>query len=423
MKKILLSVSIILFSFFSKAQIFSQNFDGTTDYTTLVSSTTPNSNQFNAIGTAGANTTVGIVGSKLKYTRTTAANTSGSFTRNTDFSPVPQIIIYKVDIELTGNTTNQTSAAVLQVGSGFSSTSNSAEGISSVHSRFSLNMETTAGQFSVRDIKSGTNGPGVYSGSQTLTWVINNSLSSYSYTPPSGIGTETVAADTWDLFLGNTKELNDRIAQTGTIDLKNLKFAFTDGIGSLALDNINIQSITPLPIQLATFNGKAINQSILLNWATASETNNDYFDVLRSADGKSFTSIRIVKSAGNSTTSKDYLFTDENPYAGTNYYQLVQHDFDGKTSSSKIISVDSKIDATKLSVYSSTSSLKIAISSPHKTKGILQVFHIAGRKLSESYVEVNKGFNSFDLPLTLINGVHFARYISGNETINQKFIK
>ncbi len=218
--------------------------------------------------------------------------------------------------------------------------------------------------------------------------------------------------------------VNITLANTATIYVRWTDANDTGSDGMYSLDDFSISfSASTLPIQLTSFNGKAINQSILLNWNTASETNNDYYDVLRSADGKSFTSIGTVKGAGTSTTSKDYSFSDENPYASTNYYQLIQHDFDGKTAGSAIIPVDSKIDATKLSVYASVSSVKISLSSPNKTKGFLQVFDIAGRKLSESSVEVNKGFNSFELPLTLINGVHFARFSSGSETINQKFIK
>ncbi|OAQ41861.1 hypothetical protein A5893_01720 [Pedobacter psychrophilus] len=205
-----------------------------------------------------------------------------------------------------------------------------------------------------------------------------------------------------------------------------LRFSDVDDAGNdaaLGIDNFSFTSYTTLPIQLTSFTGKTINQSILLNWNTASETNNDFYDVLRSADGKSFTSIGTIKGAGTSTSSKDYSFSDENPYAGTNYYQLVQHDYDGKTASSAIIPVDSKIDAATLSVYANVTSVKISLSSPNKTKGLLQVFDIAGRKLSESSVEVNKGFNSFELPLSLSNGVHFARFTSEAETINQKFIK
>lgn len=422
MKKVLLLGILTLSILTLKAQIFIQNFNGTTDYTTLVSAT-PNSNQFNSIGTAGANTTVAIVSSKLKYTRSTASSTSGSFTRNKDFSPIPEIIIYKVDIELTGNTSSQTSSAVFQVGSGFSSSSNSSEPNANLHSRFSLNMETTAGQFSVRDIKSGTNGTGTYSGTQTLTWVINNSSSSYSYTPPSGIGTETVAADTWDLFVGNTKELNDRVAQNVGIDLKNLKFAFTDGIGALTLDNINIEAVTPLPISLTSFTAKPIDKTILLNWETASEKNNQQFEVLKSADGNNFKAIIKLDGAGNSDSEKSYSFVDENPYAGANYYQLRQTDFNGTKTVSNVISANAKIEDIKLSAYTSNSTVTITVNSPNQTDGEIAIFDMNGRKLDGKNLILNKGYNEVNFNQTLTPGTYFINLISAGKSTSLKFIK
>jgi autotransporter-associated beta strand protein len=258
-------------------------------------------------------------------------------------------------------------------------------------------------------------------GTHTLNFAASNSISwttAKTLTITGWVGTNNGAGTSGKIFFGNN------ISGITSTQLSQIKF-FNGTVNSDAsiLATGEVVPTGTLPIQLTAFTGKAINQSILLNWNTASETNNDFYDVLRSADGKSFTSIGTVKGSGTSTTSKDYAFSDENPFAGTNYYQLVQHDFDGKNASSTIISIDSKIDATKLRVYANVSSVKVSISSPNKTKGLLHVFDITGRKLSETSIEVNKGFNHFDLPLSLVNGVHFARFTSDNETINQKFIK
>jgi autotransporter-associated beta strand protein len=252
-----------------------------------------------------------------------------------------------------------------------------------------------------------------FAASNAIAWTTGKTLTITGWAGPNnGAGTAG------KIFFGNS------VSGLTSTQLSQIKFF--NGIVNSDATILSTGEVVPtgtLPIQLTTFTGKAINQSILLNWNTASETNNDFYDVLRSADGKSFASIGTIRGAGTTTSSKDYTFSDENPYAGTNYYQLAQHDFDGKTAGSAIIPVDSKIDATKLRVYANVSSVKISISSPNKTKGLLHVFDITGRKLSESSIDVNKGFNNFDLPLTLISGVHFARYTFDNEVINQKFIK
>ena len=75
-------------------------------------------------------------------------------------------------------------------------------------------------------------------------------------------------------------------------------------------------------------------------WTTATEINNDYFDVERSADGTLFEHIATIKSEGNSYETKNYFTIDENPNKGINYYRLKQVDIGGKDYSySAIVSV------------------------------------------------------------------------------------
>lgn len=93
----------------------------------------------------------------------------------------------------------------------------------------------------------------------------------------------------------------------------------------------------PLPIELLHFGGQADEEEIRLHWATAWEDNNDYFEIERSADGKTFMSIGKVAGAGNSTTEQQYQFVDRNPLLGSAYYRLRQTDFDGKYTHSKIV--------------------------------------------------------------------------------------
>lgn len=97
----------------------------------------------------------------------------------------------------------------------------------------------------------------------------------------------------------------------------------------------------PLPIELLSFNGEklACNENII-RWSTATETNNDHFEIERSTDGINYNLIGTVNGAGNSTHTISYLFLDLNPLASVNYYRLKQIDFNGDNSTSSIISVD-----------------------------------------------------------------------------------
>lgn len=99
-------------------------------------------------------------------------------------------------------------------------------------------------------------------------------------------------------------------------------------------------SITPMPVELASFKAQALNGQAKLTWVTAAEVNNDKFMVERSQDGKNFAQIGEVKGNGNSSKAISYTFTDANPANGTNYYRLRQIDFDGTTAYSNTVALD-----------------------------------------------------------------------------------
>lgn len=100
-----------------------------------------------------------------------------------------------------------------------------------------------------------------------------------------------------------------------------------------------VNNLSPLPIELLQFNGKYQNNSSLLYWSTASETDNDYFVVERSNDGNQFYPIGTVDGAGNSSVVLSYSLRDYESIDKVAYYRLKQVDFDGHYTYSKIIAL------------------------------------------------------------------------------------
>ncbi len=419
MKKFMLFGLLLGLQFNARAQLFSQNFSSSATVADYVNSS-PNFGQFTAISNLTNNQT-SINAGLLRFSKTGAS--SGYFARNSIFSGPPSFVKVSFDFTLSGNTNLIVSnnLATFFIGEtlldGATDPANSA-----VHSKFAFSFNNSNGSFFVRKLISASNGPNSYSGKQIITFIINNSGAGQSYISPNG-ASENISNDTWDLWVGNTKEFDDIAATTASINLSSFRFSYPSASDNATLDfdNFVITELTVLPISLTSFTGKAVDKSVILAWNTASEVNNDSFDVQHSADGKIFTSIGMIKGAGNSSIPKNYFLTDENPFAGTNYYKLVQHDFDGKTFSTNVISVDSKIIASQLSAYVSTLEVNIILSSPIKTKGKLHLFDISGKKLAENLVEVSKGINSFSLPVGIQSGIHFLRYTSDSEIINYKF--
>ncbi|WP_445454032.1 T9SS sorting signal type C domain-containing protein [Flavobacterium sp. 25HG05S-40] len=279
----LVLVFVLAFAASGNAQLLQQDFSSSTTVSSYVNATTPTNGQFNAISTSGAGTVLSInttTSNKLRFARTANA---GAFSRTSDFSPTPGSMLYRFDIAVSGNSVAQTTAGTLQVGSGYG-TANSAEASASTHSRLGVNWTATAGQFSLRNLTGSTNTAN-YTGTQTVLWAINNSGATLTYRAPDGTY-ETVANDTYDLWIGTTKEFNDIAATTASISLTDLKFAMSNGTGNVDFDNILIDPIPAVPTSsAATAIGSA---GFTANWTAVSGVTGYRVDVATDA---AFTSL------------------------------------------------------------------------------------------------------------------------------------
>ena len=125
----------------------------------------------------------------------------------------------------------------------------------------------------------------------------------------------------------------------GVPDALGFTIDFGGSIGSCTYDGAGVL----LPVELIRFNAKLLqDKSIQLHWETAMEFNNEGFEVLHSSNGRDFEPIGWVVGHGNSYQLQQYDFVHDNPYAGDNYYQLRQRDYDRTTALSGVISIISE---------------------------------------------------------------------------------
>ncbi|KUO62452.1 hypothetical protein APF79_08085 [bacterium BRH_c32] len=98
-------------------------------------------------------------------------------------------------------------------------------------------------------------------------------------------------------------------------------------------------SLAPLPVELVSFGGIFINNSIQLNWETATEVSNYGFEILRSSESEQWKKIGFIPGHGNSAYPNQYSFIDNNATIGEFSYQLNQIDLDGTSELSEIITI------------------------------------------------------------------------------------
>ncbi|MCB9360012.1 MAG: choice-of-anchor J domain-containing protein [Flavobacteriales bacterium] len=147
--------------------------------------------------------------------------------------------------------------------------------------------------------------------------------------------TFTSVSNCWNPF----SEENGVVTATG-LTIGQDYYMMIDGNGGDICDFIigASQGVVVLPITLSKFEVICNNGLTELEWTTSSETNNDYFIIQRSENGKNFEDIDIVNGAGNSAIELNYSLVDDASLNNDiSYYRLKQVDFNGKFAYSNIV--------------------------------------------------------------------------------------
>ena len=141
-----------------------------------------------------------------------------------------------------------------------------------------------------------------------------------------------------------------------------------DGYGpdlGFTVDDIVIKAAGALPIELLSQSAKCTDKGVEFSWSTATETNNDYFTIERSADGYIFEELGTVKGAGNSNQVLSYSFIDDNFTHNFYYYRLKQTDFDGTSITKPVLALGCENeDVTNLSIGYGASHISTVLNNP-----------------------------------------------------------
>lgn len=229
--------------------------------------------------------------------------------------------------------------------------------------------------------------------------------------------------------IGKSYQLQDiSLVVDGVINSSNVAFASTLLPGSTdtyASPGSGAEFL--LPVELTTFSAKKFNHSTHLTWQTASEINNEGFEIERSHDSKTWETIGFIAGHGNTNQATTYEYQDRQPLAGMNYYRLKQMDFDGAFEYSKVVSVRMENNAGAISVYPNpvSSDFTLAVNMDKTTEGQIQIFDYSGKIIFQDVVNLTEGFNQ--LPVSTDNlqsGIYFVQMAYDNEISKiVKFVK
>lgn len=113
-------------------------------------------------------------------------------------------------------------------------------------------------------------------------------------------------------------------------DSRNTSINYVEKTGIASFTRLTLSSPNnALPVQFSLFNIKCEGSKIIVNWKTAQEQQSSHFNIERSVDGVQWVTIGTVPAAGNSSSERSYVFTDNSP-GQTNYYRIAEHDINGR---------------------------------------------------------------------------------------------
>ncbi|HEY4652291.1 MAG TPA: GDSL-type esterase/lipase family protein [Pontibacter sp.] len=188
---------------------------------------------------------------------------------------------------------------------------------------------------------------------------------------------------------------------------------------------------TPMPVTLTGFSATITpSREVRLNWETASEQNNAYFEIQRSYHNTAqFITIGTVKGAGTTNVARTYSYLDDTVPTIDLYYRLKQVDEDGTSTYSDIVHLEARPITTSLQVYPTVATQEHLTLTLHlQTPGVpaeLTIYNVNG-----THVKTLKGTTKPDgslkeqLRISSLqgNGLYIVRAVAGGRVLQQKFI-
>jgi Calcineurin-like phosphoesterase/Purple acid Phosphatase, N-terminal domain len=203
---------------------------------------------------------------------------------------------------------------------------------------------------------------------------------------------------------------------TATLPLGTHTYYVSDGLNCLK-DTFIVNIFTALPVELTDFTAKRTKENtVKIEWQTASERQNTYFLLERSNDGSHFEILEKREGHPLSTKPIFYTFEDKTPTEGINYYRLSQIDLDGKATVLGIRSVEIKVQKAQIQVVPNPSHdgrVYFKIQNFEKKTGRIVVSDVFGRTVFDAIVDKS----------ALSTGVYFVRLTEGGHILSmQKFV-
>lgn len=195
--------------------------------------------------------------------------------------------------------------------------------------------------------------------------------------------------------------------------------------GPFTFSSVGLPLLNPLPVTLLSITGECIGVVNEIKWTTATEQNNDYFTIEKSANGYEYVNIVKVAGSGNSNVVRNYHFEDNESNGKMVYYRLSQVDFDGKKNELGVVAVSCKGNLDSWLAYMNANNYMVfSTHYSHEDNISIELYDMQGRKKWTGEHTIQNGFaeHVFDISC-LSTGVYIVRVTDSKGLTTQRLMK
>lgn len=220
------------------------------------------------------------------------------------------------------------------------------------------------------------------------------------------------SSSSWDNKGGGNFSAGNSQSQ-GSLESTSL-ISFSENIFVLGSGDV----ANPLPVELVSFTAEAKNGIVQLDWVTASEKDNDFFEIERSFDGESFETIGVVEGNGTVQYEIAYDFIDMYPLNGKSFYRLKQHDYDGNFEYSPIVSINIDV-ASNLRLFpnpTTDQAIYLTLDGFHQTQPLhIKIINLQGASMFDQVMSPDDVYRkALPVKQSLKSGIYIIEVIQGN---------
>lgn len=192
--------------------------------------------------------------------------------------------------------------------------------------------------------------------------------------------------------------------------------------------NFPIRILENVPVEFISFTAASSKGEVQLTWTTATETNNNGFQVERQDNFSGKWNLEgFIDGNGTSTEKSVYTFNDRDPSAGKNYYRLKQLDLNGSFSYSDVIEVsvipmNFVLKQNYPNPFNPVTTIDYYI--PARGNVSLKVYDITGREAAGLINENQKtGWHTVQFDASgLASGVYIYQLVTDNFSASKKLL-